>query len=153
MTAFVRSIRRSLGIAGGILLVAGVHTASAQLTNPVEFTTTFSFTVGDATVPAGTYTIKPDDIDPGILELSGAHASVLFQTNSAAPRETPTQSEVVFKRYGDDNYVLKDIWLEGSTEGAEVIAVHGEKRAAKHHASATEQRVSATKKTQTAKLR
>ena len=104
------------------------------------------------TVPAGTYTIKPDDIDPGILELSGAHASVLFQTNSATPRETPTKSEVVFKRYGD-GYVLKDIWLEGSTEGAEVIAVHGEKRATKHDAPATEQRVGATKKTETAKNR
>jgi hypothetical protein len=119
------------------------------VTNPVEFKTTFPFTVGAAMVPAGTHTIRPDDTDPGVLELSGTHASVLFQTNSATPRQTPSKSEVVFKRYGD-GYVLKDIWVEGSSDGAEVIASHGEKRAAKHHASATEHRVSATKTAQAA---
>ena len=79
MTSFVRSI----GIAGGILVLAGIQNASAQIINPVEFTTTFSFTVGNATMPAGAYTIRPDDDDPTVFQLTGKHGSVLFQTDSA----------------------------------------------------------------------
>jgi hypothetical protein len=41
------SLVRSIGIAAGILVLAGVGTASAQITDPVEFTTTFPFTVGN----------------------------------------------------------------------------------------------------------
>jgi hypothetical protein len=144
MTSFVRSI----SMTAAILLLAGVHNASAQVTDPVEFKTSFPFTVGNATLPAGSYTIRPDDSDPQVLELTGAHASVFFATENVSPRETPSKSEVVFKRYGD-RYVLKDIWVEGTTTGAEAVTVHGERHAAKLHASATEHRVAARKKMET----
>ena len=122
---------RSIGIAAGSLLLAGVQNASAQIVYPVEFTTSFPFTVGNASVPAGSYTIRPDDDDPAILELKGAHTFVLFQTENAVARETPAKTEVVFKRYGD-GYVLKDIWLAGSNDGAETMSVERERHAAKH---------------------
>jgi hypothetical protein len=147
----MRSLVRSIGIAGGILVLAGVQSASAQITDPVEFTTTFPFTVGYATVPAGSYTIRPDDDNPEILLLTGGRASVLFQTQSAAARETPSKTEVVFKRYGD-GYVLKDIWVEGSSTGAQSVAVEGERHVAKL-GSASEQRVAAQKKAQAPKDR
>jgi hypothetical protein len=146
------SLVRSIGIAGGILLLAGVQNASAQIVYPVEFTTSFPFTVGNATVPAGSYTIRPDDDNPAILELTGAHAAVLFQTEGAQAPETPSKTEVVFKRYGD-GYVLKDIWLEGSRDGAETIAAEGERHAAKHRGPEAEQRVAARKKVAASKSR
>jgi hypothetical protein len=146
------SLVRSIGIAGGILVLAGVQNASAQIVYPVEFTTSLPFTVGNATVPAGSYTIRPDDDDPAILELTGAHASVLFQTKDAEARETPSKTEVVFKRYGA-GYVLKDIFIAGSNSGAETISVEGERHAAKQHGSETEQRVAAKKKVETSKGR
>jgi hypothetical protein len=136
----MRSLIRSIGIAGGILLLAGVQNASAQITGPVEFTTSFPFTVGNAMVPAGSYTITPDDTDPQILELTGAHGSVFFQTDYAEARQTPSKTEVVFKRYGD-RYVLKNIWVVGSTSGAETTAVEGERHVLKRGGSASEQRV------------
>jgi hypothetical protein len=145
MTSFVRSISRPLVVAGGILLLAGVHNASAQVTDAVKFKTSFPFTVGNATMPAGSYMIRPDDSDPLVLQLIGPRGSVFFETENATPRETPAKSEVVFKRYGD-GYVLKDIWVAGPTEGAEVVAGHGERHAAKRHPSATEHRVAATTK-------
>jgi hypothetical protein len=141
MTTLVRSI----ALAGGILLAAGIQDASAQIDYPVEFTTTFPFTVGYATVPAGTYTIKRDDDNPELLELSGGRVGVFFQTNSATAREPFSKTEVVFKRYGD-TYVLKDIWVEGSSTGAESVAAEGERHVAKSQESATEQRVAARKK-------
>jgi hypothetical protein len=141
----MKSLVRSIGIAGGILMLAGVQNASAQITDPVEFTTSFPFTVGYATVPAGSYTIRPDDDNLEVFELTGAHGSVLFQTLNTQARQTPSKTEVVFKRYGD-GYVLKNIWLEGSDTGAETVAVEGERHLAKNQGSASEQRVAGRKK-------
>ena len=140
MTSFVRSI----GIAAGILMLAGIQNASAQVTDPVEFTTSFPFTVGYASVPAGRYTIRPDDDNPGIFQLTGARTNVLFQTENTSTREAPSKTEVVFKRYGD-GYVLKDIWVAGSTTGVEVIAVEGERHMTKNGGVESEQRVTARK--------
>ena len=49
MTTFVRSI----ALTGGILALAGIQNANAQIHNMVEFTTSFPFTVGSATIPPG----------------------------------------------------------------------------------------------------
>jgi hypothetical protein len=143
-------VARSIGIAAGIVLLAGIQNASAQITDPVEFTTAFPFTVGYATVPAGSYTIRPDDDNPNIFELSGAHTSVLFQTIDAQARQQPVKTEVVFTRLGD-GYVLKSIWIEGTGTGAETIAVEGERHAARHAALKGEERVAARKKSATTK--
>ena len=143
------SLVRSIGIAGGILVLAGVQNASAQITNPIEFTTSFAFTVGNATMPAGAYTIRPDDDNPAILQLTGKHGSVLFQTDSAQAGRPAAKTEVVFKRYGSE-YILKNIWSAGSDTGAETLAQEGERHVAKHGSSATEQRVAARKASSTA---
>jgi hypothetical protein len=82
---------RSIAIASGILALAGVENASAQIVDPAEFTTSFPFRVGNATVPAGRYTIRQDNDNPEILELTGAHTFVFFQAESATARETPSK--------------------------------------------------------------
>ncbi len=88
----MRSFVRSIGIAGGILVLAGVQHASAQIDNAVDFTTSFPFTVGSTTVPAGSYTIRSDDDNPQMLELRGGRLGVFFETNSAQPRQTPSKT-------------------------------------------------------------
>jgi hypothetical protein len=147
----MRSLVRSIGVAGGILMFAGVQNASAQITYPVEFTTSFAFTAGNATMPAGTYTITPDDDSPAMLRLTGAHASVFIETQNAEPRQIPSKTEVVFNRYGN-GYVLKAIWIEGSDEGAETLPVEGERHVAKSD-SKGEQRVAARKQSNSSKSR
>ena len=97
----MKALCRSIGIAGGILVLAGAQNAVAQITNSVEFTTSFPFTVGNTTVPAGSYTIRPDDDDPNILALTGARADVLFQTENKVQESLPSKTEVTFNRYGD----------------------------------------------------
>jgi hypothetical protein len=136
---------RSITLGAGILLLAGAGNASAQINYPVEFTTTFPFTVGYATVPAGTYTIKPDDDNPELLELTGGRVGVIFQTNNASARDAVSKTEVVFKRYGDA-YVLKSVWLDGSTTGAESVTVEGERHLTKSAKAETEERIDARKK-------
>ena len=133
-------------------MLAGVQKASAQIVDPMEFTTSFPFTVGYATVPAGSYTIRPDDDDPAMFEITGRHGSVLFQTHDAEARRTPSKSEIVFKRYGD-GYVLKDIWEAGSMSGAEAVAVEGERHLAKSHDSTGEEHVATRKKSKASTAR
>src|SRR6266498_1613152 len=122
----MKSSFRSIVIAGGFLVLAGVQNASAQIVNSLEFTTTFPFTVGNATVPAGSYTIRPDDDAPQLLALTGAGTSVLFVTENAQPRETPTKTEVVFQRY-DTGYGLKNIWLDDADIGYVTPTSEGER--------------------------
>jgi hypothetical protein len=136
------SLIRSIGIAGGLLVLVGVQNASAQIENGVDFTTPFPFTVGSTTVPAGSYVVKQDDDNPNLLQLTGKGVAVFFETNGAQSRQTPSKTEVVFSRYGD-RYVLKDIWVDGSDTGFESVAGEGERHLAKKYASAREERVSA----------
>lgn len=147
----MRSLARSIGIAGGILMFAGVQNASAQIGEPVEFTTSFPFTAGNATLPAGRYTITPDDDNPAMLRLTGAHTSVFVETQNAVARQIPSKTDVVFKRYGD-GYVLKAIWIGGSNEGAETLPVEGERHLARSD-SKGEQHVAARKRSETSKSR
>jgi len=136
---------RSIVLAAGIVAVVGVHDASAQIETSVEFTTSFPFTVADATLPAGSYTISPaDDEDPQVFRVTGAHASVLFVTESAQANQAPPKTEIEFSRYGD-RYVLKNIWVEGSAIGYQAETTLGERHAAKRGASSTPQRVTARK--------
>jgi hypothetical protein len=134
----------SIGIATAALVLGGATNASAQIAYPVEFTTSFPFTVGNTTVPAGSYTIRADDDNPVIMELTGGKTAVLFPTEDTQARETPHKSEVIFKRYGD-RYVLKDIFVAGEASGVETVSAEGERHAVKQGGAAAEQRVEARK--------
>jgi hypothetical protein len=138
----MKSFVRSIGIAAGLLLLAGVSPARAQVTDSIQFTTTFPFAIGYANVPAGTYTIRPDEDDPVILRLTGTDVAVLFLTDNVEARQIPSTTEVVFKRYGD-GYVLKDVWEAGSSTGAEAVTAEAEKHAAKAGAANSDYRVAA----------
>jgi hypothetical protein len=144
------SLFRSIVLAGGFVAVAGVYDASAQIVSPIEFTTSFPFTVANTTVPAGSYTISATDEDAQVLELKGAHATVLFVTESAQPKQPPSKDEVVFSRYGD-GYVLKNIWAAGSDIGYVTSNALGERRVSKQGGAPTESRVAARKIAGTAK--
>jgi len=63
----------------------------------------------------------------------------------------PAKTEVVFKRFGS-GYVLKEIWIEGSKEGAETVPVEAEHHLAKSE-SKGDQHVAARKRSDTAKNR
>jgi hypothetical protein len=148
MTALIRSIV----VAGVFVVLVGVHTASAQIAGPVEFTTAFPFTVGNATVPAGSYTISPDFDNGQIFELTGSNTGVFFQVANVETAKVPSKTEVVFKRYGQ-GYVLHGVWIVGSRDGVEATMAEAEKHHAKHGGPTGEERVEAHKKVQTSERR
>jgi hypothetical protein len=144
----MKSLVRSMSIAAGVLLLAGAQPASAQVIGQIEFTTTFPFAVGYASVPAGSYTISADSDSPGVLQLNGANVGVLFMTENKGTSQPAAKTEIVFQRYGGA-YVLKDVFVEGSSTGAEAVAAEAEKHVAKSGNANGEQRVAARRKATT----
>jgi hypothetical protein len=148
MTTLIRSVV----VAGVFVVLVGVQTASAQITTPVEFTTAFPFTVGNASVPAGSYTISPDPDNGQILELTGSNTGVFFQAANVETAKDPSKTEVVFRQY-DGGYVLHAVWIAGTRDGIEANMAEPEKHHAKHGGPTGEKRVEAHKRMQTSEKR
>jgi hypothetical protein len=137
-------LSRPVVIACALLLLAGIRSACAQNDLFIEFTTTFPFAVGNTTLPAGTYTVRADDEDPQVLEVSGPQAAVFLNTESAQPRQAPSRTELVFDRYGE-GYVLKNVWVEGSEIGYRTQPSLREQRLAKNGSPSEEHVIRAEK--------
>ena len=122
----MKRIIRSLVVAGGFAALVGVAPASAQVFQEVTFTTSFPFTVGHKTLPAGSYTVRPAyEGDGSLLEIRGRNDSAMFVgQNAGKPRVDPNEDAVVFDRTGD-HYVLAEIWDGSDREGADLIPHKG----------------------------
>lgn len=126
----------------------GVVDARAQLgASEVRFTVSSSFVAGDASFPAGTYSITQQEQDDAqilvISDDSNTHSAVILGEfiDSELPHK---KTEVIFKKYGN-TVVLKQIWLVGQTSGYLVPRSYKEKAAAKN-GNPTKQSVEATSK-------
>lgn len=124
--------------------VSGVALAHAQVTDPIEFTTTFPFSVGNTRLPAGSYEIRRD-VDNGAvyrIDAKNQHIGALFEIEPTTMNKAPAKSEVIFKRYGQ-GYVLKSVWEEGSNEGVQTVMLEMEKHHAKNPGAVTEEHIPA----------
>ncbi len=130
-------LMRSLVVAGGLAALVNVAPASAQVLEEVTFTTSFPFTVGQKTLPAGTYTVRPAyEGDGSLLQIQGRNDSAIFAgENAGTPRVNPREDAVVFDRTGD-HYVLSEIWDGADQEGTDRIPVKGAEtvKTEAHHA-------------------
>jgi hypothetical protein len=126
--------------------VAGATLAHAQVSDPVEFTVPFAFTVGNSTMPPGSYEIRRDTDNGTVyrLESTKKHIGTLFEVEPSSMNKPPAKTEVVFKRYGE-GYVLKSVWEEGSSDGIQTVVAEAERHHVKHGGTVTETRISAKK--------
>ena len=133
----MKTLIRSVLLAGGLAIAAGVLPANAQVYQEVTFKTTFPFMVGRTMLPAGSYTARPAyDGDAAVLEIQGeGRAALFFGENAGAPRVDPKQTAVIFDRSGE-HYVLSEIWDGTDREGAEIISTRRPQpeKADGHHA-------------------
>lgn len=116
------------------LALIGATSVHAQVTETITFKTTFPFTVGNTTYPAGSFTVKrADDNDLSVLEITNGTTATIFEIEpeSAAPTQK-VKDEVVFKKYGE-HYVLSDIWDSADASGARAQVSRAEQRHAKKH--------------------
>jgi hypothetical protein len=126
--------------------MSGAALAHAQVTDPIEFTTSFPFTVGNTSMPAGSYEIRRDTDNGAVNRIESTkqhqHMGTLFEVEPTTMTKAPAKSEVIFKHYGQ-GYVLKSVWEEGSNEGVATAMVEAERHHAKDGVTPTEQRVPA----------
>lgn len=123
-----------------------VSVAKAQITNAIDFKAPSAFVAGEATLPAGSYSVRPLADDPMALEISSASGghSVIVDTESSKS-DTPAKSTgVIFNKYGN-SLVLSEIVLANQKTGYSIISKHAEKKVAKGQ-TATKQHVAATAK-------
>src|SRR3989449_9922226 len=93
-----------------IVILAMASTASAQST-PMRANIPFDFTVGDRHLDKGDYRVRVTTL--GVLQLQSSNGSAAFSLLQAAPQENPqTRGALVFRRYGDANFLSKIVWAE-----------------------------------------
>ena len=130
--------------------LSSVAVAHAQFTGPVEFTTSFAFSVGHTRMPAGRYELRRDEDDPSVYRIQARDhhdSGTFFAVEPASLRKAPDKSEIVFMNDGE-GYVLEAVWEQGSTSGVESVSAeiekrHLEKRHLDHTVALGETRVSA----------
>jgi hypothetical protein len=92
---------------------------TAQITNAIQAHVNHSFLIGDKTLPPGDYTFRMmDGSDLSIMTVSTSNGKGLavFHVESAIDNHTPRHSELVFKRYGNTEFLSK-IFEVGSKTG------------------------------------
>lgn len=115
------------------LFVAGGIVANAQIESNITVSgnVPFTFTAGNATLPAGDYEIRTLEDMPGTLVLRNAkgNMSVLVETdNVIAPNNgVAKRTEFVFNKIGNE-YFLEQVWIEGTTNGSELLKSKMEER-------------------------
>ena len=78
----------------------------------------FDFVAAQGTMPAGEYSVTPNQPVQGMVRLTsskGSSAAICFTHAIQSSRPSNT-SKLVFNRYGD-KYFLSQVWSEGSDHG------------------------------------
>lgn len=115
---------------GGSLGVSG--TKAQGTGGGVAITVSSPFVAGEATLPAGSYTIKRIPDDESVVDVANAAGThqVLMPVEPVESEQPRTKSEVIFSKYGN-TLVMKQIWVAGFNTGYVVITSHAEGKAAK----------------------
>ena len=115
------------------VLTIGVFAGRAQIMNQLDFKMTQPFTVGNTTLPAGGYVIRPvQGTDQMVLEISAASGkpSVMVEVNSAQPDADQGGTELIFNKY-NNLLVLSQVYPGGGNAGYQLVEGHPERLAAK----------------------
>jgi hypothetical protein len=143
----MKSRIRGLLILSGLICLLGSATVIAQqFSDSIAFTTTFPFSVGNATLPPGKYTVRSIEDEKSVMEVSGVNTptSVMLEVEPASSEQPHKKGEVVFKKYGD-KYVLSEVWPEGSNAGALAVKSRVEQMHEKKNGAPTKQSVATSK--------
>lgn len=103
-------------------------TAPAQ-DHMVKATVPFNFTIGDQTLPSGTYTIGSTVYAPNVLEIRNRDKKVEILSLGQPDQNNPRQDNMlVFHKYGNQ-YFLSEIRSESSSMNLHFPTTKAEKRA------------------------
>ena len=91
-------------------------------------TVPFNFTVGNKTVPAGTYRLSSSSDAEHIIQINNWERNVHLMTMAQPDSYRQTANELVFHKYGNQ-YFLSDIRSAGSSMNYHLATTKAEKRA------------------------
>src|SRR6185369_17219464 len=115
-----------------LLIVAGKTVALAQIEGVIEANIPFNFYVRNKQMPAGKYEIRRFDSQPNVLEMVNRERklSVIFLVEDEMMLTSAKHNELIFNRYGDNEFLSKILDQGDSTE-AELAKSRTEKRVEK----------------------
>ena len=129
------------------IITFGVPAVRAQIVTELDFKMTQSFTVGNTTLPAGSYMIRPvHGTDQSVIEISavGGKPSVMVEAELTQTTGTEAGSQLIFNKY-NKVLALSQIFPGGGNTGYQLVQGHPEKLAAKTE-KPTKQTVAGTAK-------
>jgi hypothetical protein len=108
--------------------------AHAQIIGTLDVNIPFQFQAGEAVLPAGNYTIRMvNNSDLQFMQITSRDnrsSSALFRVHETDLASAPTESEVLFNKYGD-HYFLAQVFDEGNPDGSEVVESSYEQKVSK----------------------
>jgi len=104
----------------------------AQIAHKVTFDAPSAFYVGNAKMPASSYTVTQPNFDDNLLLIEDADGShSVFVEYVVAPTDTPRpQTDVTFNKYGTVEF-LSAIWIQGRNSEMQILPSKAEQNAAK----------------------
>jgi hypothetical protein len=115
------------------ILTVGTTAASAQITTQLNFKVSQSFVVGNTTLPAGSYVIRPvPGTDQAVIEIASTNGkpTVMVEVELVTPPAAQTGSQLIFNKY-KSVLALSQIFPGGQNQGYQLTPGHPEKLAAK----------------------
>ena len=131
-----------------LLLILTVGTVSAQSERIGVINIPFNFIIGQKILPAGEYTIRPNQTDSKTVWLvqgNDTQAGAFFLTIPVLARETQEKTRLVFHKYGDQ-YFLSQIWTAGDNSGRELSMPRKEVELAKNTAERSKVSLTASRR-------
>jgi hypothetical protein len=116
----------------GLLSVLWAIPSKAQIANRLQFEAPAAFYVGNAKMPAGSYSVSQPDPDTNLLLIEDASSShSAFVEYDLASSDTPhTDNDVTFNKYGKIDF-LSSIWVEGQKSEMQILPSKFEQNTAK----------------------
>ncbi len=120
----MKSQLRTLGAVLACLLFVtlGAPWLNAQITDEIRAHIDHSFVIGNTTLPPGEYTFRVmqgSDLNVMTAVSENDKTSVGFIVREAIDNHTPAHSEIIFRKYGNTEFLNK-IFESGSRTGLEV---------------------------------
>ena len=114
-----------------IAMTLAVAPALAKQNDEMTMTVPFAFTVGDTTLPAGTYRVQRTSATTGTYLISNADGDETATVTSPAKVQAngDARAKLVFDVYGGE-YFLAQIWMPASFSGTELATSRHERRLA-----------------------
>ena len=120
--------RNLIGILSLVAISLMLNATGAFAQGYAKANVPFDFKVGSAQLPAGTYTVKVEELNTISIHNGDSSAAAMSNARREYPRST--SAKLVFHRVGNQ-YFLAEIWRNSSTEGMIVPTSKQEKELAK----------------------